>query len=83
MKQILQELQIIAYGVDCYNQSVTGDKSKALNNAATDSDHIPCIAIDRASFNQGKNAQFDFSIQEDIAQPLVARGPGGVMTQKE
>lgn len=75
--------QIIAYGVDCYNQSVTRDKSKALNNATTDLDHIPCIAIDRASFNQGKNAQFDFSIQEDIAQPLVARGPGGVMTQKE
>lgn len=69
--------QLIAYGVDCYNQSVTGDKSKALNNAATDSDHIPCIAIDRASFNQGKNAQYDFSVQEDIAQPLVARGPGG------
>ena len=73
--------QIVCYGVDCYNQKVTGDKTKSLNSAATDSDHIPCIAIDRASFNQGKNAKFDFSVQEDIAQPLVARGPGGVLTQ--
>ena len=39
------------------------------------------LAIDRASFNQGKNAQYDISVQEEIAQPIVARGPGGVMTQ--
>ncbi|MEE3484531.1 MAG: DNA cytosine methyltransferase [Bacteroidales bacterium] len=43
----------------------------------SESEHIPCIAIDRASFNQGKNAQYDFSIQEEIAQPLLAKGPGG------
>lgn len=42
---------------------------------------LVCYALDRASFNQGKNAQYDFSVQEDIAQPLVARGPGGVLTQ--
>jgi len=44
-------------------------------------DNVPCIAIDRASFNQGKNAQYDFSIQEEIAQPLLAKGPGGVLTR--
>ena len=33
-----------AVGLDCYNQSLTGDKAKALTNAATDSDHIPCVA---------------------------------------
>lgn len=37
-------------------------------------------AIDRASFNQGQNAKYDFSIEKDVAQTLVARGPGGVMT---
>lgn len=36
-----------------------------------------CIAIDRAAFNQGQNAQYDFSVQEDVAQTIVARGPGG------
>ena len=35
------------------------------------------LAIDRASFNQGQNAQFDFSVQEELAQTIVAKGPGG------
>ena len=33
--------------------------------------------IDRASFNQGQNAQYDFSVTEEQAQTLVSRGPGG------
>lgn len=35
-------------------------------------------AIDRAAFNQGANAQYNISIQEEVAQTLVAKGPGGV-----
>ena len=35
------------------------------------------IAFDRAAFNQGENAKYDFSIQEGTAQPIVSRGPGG------
>jgi DNA (cytosine-5)-methyltransferase 1 len=38
-----------------------------------------CFAIDRASFNQGKNAQYDFQINDDdIAQTIVSKGPGAV-----
>ena len=33
--------------------------------------------LDRASFNQGKNAKYDFSIEEDLAQPGLAKGWGG------
>ena len=37
------------------------------------------ISLDRASFNQGKNAQFDFEISDKgINSPLVAKGPGAV-----
>lgn len=37
------------------------------------------IAIDRAAFNQGKNAQYDIGISEDgVAQTVVAKGPGAV-----
>ena len=50
------------------------DKVGALNCMH---DQQAVLAFDRAAFNQGKNAQYDFSIQENIAQPLVARGPGG------
>jgi len=38
--------------------------------------------LDRASFNQGKNAQYDFSVEEELAQPIVARGPGGAAVIK-
>ena len=38
---------------------------------------LVCYGLDRASFNQGKNAQYDFSVQEELAQTLVAKGPGG------
>lgn len=40
--------------------------------------HGVAYAIDRAAFNQGQNAQYDISIQKELAQTLVAKGPGGV-----
>ena len=40
-------------------------------------DQQAVLAFDRAAYNQGENAKYDISIQEDKAQPLVARGPGG------
>ena len=38
-----------AVGVDAYNQTLTGDKAKTLNSAASDADHVPCVtyAIDQ------------------------------------
>ena len=44
---------------------------------------VVCYGLDRASFNQGKNAKYDFSVEEDKAQTIVSRGPGGVMTLSE
>ena len=38
-----------------------------------------CYGLDRASFNQGENAKYDFAVDEEIAQTIVARGPGGVL----
>ena len=35
-------------------------------------------SIDRAAFNQGVNAKYDIGIAEDIAQTIVAKGPGAV-----
>ena len=49
-------------------------------NCMSDPMKILCYGLDRASFNQGQNAKYDFSVEEEKAQPLVARGPGGVMT---
>ena len=87
----------VAYGVDVYNQTTTGDKAKTLTSVKCDADHVPCvtyslphdvsqnmgnpIAIDRAFFNQGKNALYDPQIYEDgTTSTLVAKGPGAVCT---
>jgi DNA (cytosine-5)-methyltransferase 1 len=43
---------------------------------------VICYGLDRASFNQGQNALYDFSIEKDKAQCIVSRGPGGVMTKQ-
>jgi DNA (cytosine-5)-methyltransferase 1 len=41
----------------------------------------PVYSLDRASFNQGPGAQYDFSITDDgVAQTIVARGPSAVAT---
>ena len=40
----------------------------------------PAVAygLDRASFNQGQNAKFDFTITEESQPTLTARGPGAI-----
>ena len=71
-------------GLDSYNLCSTGKVARTLAAARSDNEHLPCVVmevlgLDRASYNQGKNAQFDFSITEDGTEPtLTARGPGAV-----
>lgn len=36
-------------GIDLYNASITGDVSKTLNSAATDSDHTPVVILNGQS----------------------------------
>lgn len=44
----------------------------------------PCViseqiySLDRAAFNQGENAKYDFSVQENTVQTIVAHGSGAV-----
>lgn len=71
----------VVVGVDTYNQTVTGEKAKTLLAKHQDADGLPCVvyAIDRAAFNQGENALYDFSIsQNGIAQTIIAKGPSAV-----
>ena len=54
---------------------------KADTLVATDfkDPQLVCYGLDRASFNQGKNAKFGFSVDEELSPPLIAKGPGGVL----
>jgi len=54
-------------------------ESDTMYTLNTVEQHGVCYGLDRASFNQGKNALYDFSIEEETAQTLVSRGPGGGM----
>ncbi len=40
----------------------------------------PCYGIDRSAFNQGANAQFSPSVEEELSPTLVAKGPGATLT---
>ncbi|MCD8159262.1 MAG: DNA cytosine methyltransferase [Clostridiales bacterium] len=44
----------------------------------TGKENDPSYGIDRAAFNQGKNAKFGFSIEEELSPTLVSKGPNAV-----
>lgn len=58
----------------------TDDKAPTLTAAAGMSgNNQPVIALDRASFNQGQNAKYDFEITDSgVNSTIVARGPSAV-----
>ncbi len=38
----------------------------------------PSYGLDRAAFNQGRNAKFGFTVKEEVEPAIVARGPNAV-----
>lgn len=57
-------------------------KEKSATLGVGQDQTLMVFGLDRASFNQGKNAQYDFSVQEELAQTVVAKGPGGVLVKR-
>ena len=63
---------------------VNEDVSFTLNTvdhhavAAPVEDKHPAYGIDRSAYNQGANAKFGFSVNEEVEPPMVARGAGAV-----
>jgi DNA (cytosine-5)-methyltransferase 1 len=55
-----------------------GEPGAPANTLTAADRHAVAYAIDRAAFNQGANAQYNISVQEELAQTLVAKGPGGM-----
>lgn len=68
---------VYATGNGQVDNMVLSDKFGALD--CMHDQKIAVIAIDRAAFNQGENAKYDFSIDGGgTAQTVIARGPGAV-----
>lgn len=54
---------------------VNTDTSFTLNTVDR---HAVAYGIDRAAFNQGKNASYNFAVEEETQPTMVAKGPGAV-----
>lgn len=54
---------------------VNTDTSFTLNTVDR---HAVAYGIDRAAFNQGKNALYNFAVKEETQPTMVAKGPGAV-----
>ena len=75
-------------GCDIYNLAETGDVVCSLTAGEYGSTGTcpkvitplqPVMALDRASFNQGKNAQYDFDINDSgVCSTIVAKRPSAV-----
>lgn len=85
-QEAMNDMYVVSsYGVDSYNQTASEEVAETLKtNGGGDNTPKVCTTygLDRASFNQGQNAKFDFSIEEELAPTLVNRGPGGVLTKQ-
>lgn len=93
--------QAIAYGISAYDSNsmksqnphsgiYEADTTRTLdlnggNPACNQGGMAVVYGLDRASFNQGKNAQFGFSVLEEQSPTITAKGPGGIcsMTRQE
>ena len=55
-----------------------GDEDDPACTLTTADRRSIAYSIDRAAFNQGVNAKYNIGIAKDIAQTIVAKGPGAV-----
>lgn len=60
---------------------VTENQSPTLMARDYKDPNVVCYGLDRASFNQGANAQFSFSILPEQQPTLTAKGPGAVCSR--
>ncbi|MBE5825280.1 MAG: DNA (cytosine-5-)-methyltransferase [Butyrivibrio sp.] len=55
-----------------------GPSSQQLGNPEENFVAEPSYGLDRASFNQGKNAKFGFCVNEEVEPAMVSKGPNAV-----
>lgn len=73
---VIEEQPSEIYSLETFHCTTETDKTQPLK--ARDYKDPLVIGLDRASFNQGQNAKYDFTILEGLEPTLVARGPNAV-----
>jgi len=71
------EREVVCVGNGQLAQARISDKVGALN-CMHDQQAVITYGLDRASYNQGMNAQYDFRVEEEKIGTQVAKGPGAV-----
>ena len=67
-----------AEGLDAYNQTLTGDKAKTLNSAASDADHIPCAVYSVENHPADSRVNLDESGKVQCLTSRMGTGGGNV-----
>ena len=68
----------VVYGVDAYNQALTGDKAKTLNSAASDADHVPCAVYSVENHPNDSRVKIDESGKVQALTGRMGTGGGNV-----
>ena len=68
----------VCYGVDGYNQTLTGDKAKTLNSAASDADHVPCAVYSVENHPNDSRVNIDESGKVQALTGRMGTGGGNV-----
>ena len=71
----------VAYSMETFHCVCGEEKTTTLKARDYKDPHVVCYGLDRASFNQGANAQFNFSVLPEQQPTLTAKGPGAVCSR--
>ena len=69
---------VMVEGLDAYNQVLTGDKTKTLNSAASDSDHVPCAVYSVENHPADSRVNLDESGKVQTLTSRMGTGGGNV-----
>ena len=67
-----------AEGLDAYNQTLTGNKAKTLNSAASDADHVPCTVYSVENHPADSRVNLDESGKVQTLTSRMGTGGGNV-----
>ena len=67
-----------AEGLDAYNQTLTGNKAKTLNSAASDADHVPCTVYSVENHPADSRVSLDESGRVQTLTSRMGTGGGNV-----
>ena len=79
-----RERKVISIDRETYNCGYAFDRDPNISESGINptlksvGPDAVAYGLDRASFNQGQNAKYDFQIEEELQPTLTARGPGAV-----